>query len=741
MKLFALCISACLALATQSGRAPKHVQPSGENWTPPAALIHLSSLAQRRANRPELQRYAEREKSLRWRGFAYLVLGYQEYQAKEFTAARKDLLSAVETNFPFADIARYLAADAAQQSNDPGGVLEILKDFDKKYPGSIERIPAIELFAAASIATGRPSLAIPWLEAAPELQEQPALTSLLAQAYQKAGELENAARTLQTIYYKFPNSYAEPRASKALDELKIQLGAKFPAPTDEAATTRAGKLYGASRYPEAFKEYSQLLTIRKTGLLAWQWNLGRARCLIQLNRPDEAIETLVGAAAPNTNLDEERLAVLVDAYESKKDEPSLLRTLDELRTANVASPWYESSLAMGAYYFLSQAKWDQALNLYSRLIAAFPKGRYSEIASWRVAWINYLQNHKSQAEHDFLKFVRGYPDSYQTPAAMFYIGNIEQRQGDRAQARAVYELIAKRFIHNYYSTRSRERLKQLKPGASAAEKSATAKEELPAAQLSRFVSPAPQLHFNTCSSLALDVSARPAQALESLHLTRLAIEVLGARLSTNDKNPELNLLLARWQVADHQAAPALVSARRVIPDYDMRSFDSLPRAIWDLLYPREFWSSVRRYARLNHLDPYLVMALIRQESAFNPEAVSSAGALGLMQILPETVGPARSRRIISQRLFNPAYNLRFGCLYLRRTLQKFHGNIDEALAAYNAGDSRVSGWMMQYSTVGASDFVEMIPWTETRLYVRTVVRDAEVYRELMSSQVKYKLCR
>ena len=135
-------------------------------------------------------------------------------------------------------------------------------------------------------------------------------------------------------------------------------------------------------------------------------------------------------------------------------------------------------------------------------------------------------------------------------------------------------------------------------------------------------------------------------------------------------------------------------------------FSDLPEEVWDFLYPQAYWKLIAAQARLNHLDPYLVMGLIRQESAFSPRALSVANARGLMQVLPETAAhstrPSRTRAA-ERRLYDPNYNVRVGCAYLAGLLKDFDGRPELAMAAYNAGDFRVKDWVKKYSFPDSGD--------------------------------------
>jgi soluble lytic murein transglycosylase len=142
--------------------------------------------------------------------------------------------------------------------------------------------------------------------------------------------------------------------------------------------------------------------------------------------------------------------------------------------------------------------------------------------------------------------------------------------------------------------------------------------------------------------------------------------------------------------------------------------------------------NLRSSAARNQVDPMLVAGLIRQESAFESKALSRAGAVGLMQVEPLTaLKIARELRVryARARLTDPGYNLELGSRYLANLIQSF-GTPEAALAAYNAGEDHVMEWTAGQKFLETAEFVESIPFTETREYVQIVIRNADVYRQV-----------
>ena len=175
--------------------------------------------------------------------------------------------------------------------------------------------------------------------------------------------------------------------------------------------------------------------------------------------------------------------------------------------------------------------------------------------------------------------------------------------------------------------------------------------------------------------------------------------------------------------------------KRALPYYVSAPISSLPRAYWRILFPEPYWSTIKECAAHNGLDPYMVASLIRQESEFNPSVISYANAYGLMQLLP-SVGRSMAhqagiRHFETRDLLDPKINIRLGCLYLKQMLDKFGDHPEYAFAAYNAGDSRVTDWQSDGRPYHDMDeFVESIPFTQTRDYVQAILRNETIYREL-----------
>jgi soluble lytic murein transglycosylase len=222
-----------------------------------------------------------------------------------------------------------------------------------------------------------------------------------------------------------------------------------------------------------------------------------------------------------------------------------------------------------------------------------------------------------------------------------------------------------------------------------------------------------------------------AQALQSIAFESSAeLELRAAYADTHA--PRLLLAAAEAAVEARHYAAGMVATRQLVPELEARRLDDVPDEAWRTVYPMPYREPLEAEARRNHVDPMLVAGLIRQESAFAADAVSVRDAVGLMQMEPST-GSILAKRLRVKfsraRLFDPEYNLRLGTVYLSDLLST-HGTPEAALAAYNAGEDRVILWTTGQNYSETPEFVESIPFTQTREYVQIVLRNAELYRQI-----------
>jgi soluble lytic murein transglycosylase len=162
------------------------------------------------------------------------------------------------------------------------------------------------------------------------------------------------------------------------------------------------------------------------------------------------------------------------------------------------------------------------------------------------------------------------------------------------------------------------------------------------------------------------------------------------------------------------------------------------RRLLKIMYPMPFKSLIERHANAHGLDPYFVTAIIRQESRFNNKAMSGAGAVGLMQVMPSTgkqLGKRTKKSTVTvAKLTQPDLNLRLGTKFLSDLMDMYGNRVDAALVAYNAGPSRAYRWRNFPEFATEDLFIERIPFDETREYVKAIKSNITIYRALYGAR-------
>jgi len=179
---------------------------------------------------------------------------------------------------------------------------------------------------------------------------------------------------------------------------------------------------------------------------------------------------------------------------------------------------------------------------------------------------------------------------------------------------------------------------------------------------------------------------------------------------------------------------------RIVANYYLPRMISLEVGeypLWELAYPRPYWSKLKSFANQAGIDPYFVLAIMREESHFNPQALSSSKAIGLMQLMPATAKDVAKRKKIKlnekEEIFNPELNAQLGTLYLGRLSYQFKSELIYTAGGYNAGPHNMSKWIKRWNGKSLDAFVEQIPFKETRNYVKRVYRSYKLYKQIYSS--------
>jgi soluble lytic murein transglycosylase len=647
---------------------------------------------------------------------AWLVIGYARVLDRQYAQAIDPLNRAKVHAGDLGDYVAYYLGTSYMQTGRTAEAIANLVDFGKTHPDSLLVRDAAVSYADALVVEGQPAEAVAGLEPI-RTPMRSDVEFAIGKAYAALGENAKAVVAFENVYYTMPVSGEADDAHAALERLSL-----IPAPTVKEREIRASELMKRKRYADAADEY-RTLAAEASPQNRTAMQLALADALHRAGRNRDAKQVLSTLENLTGEENAERLYLLGQVAFASNDNDTFYRTVEELRQSAPTSPWLEQALLSAANLRLVHHEYDQALDAYREAQQRFPEGPRASYVHWKAAWLTLRQGRNEEAKKAFEEQVTLYPTGGETPAALYWRARLAEDDHQTAMAHAFYAKLSERYRNFYYAELARDRMKHLPPAADPPadypvldrvpplESDVKVKETEP---------PTDELHV------------QKAELLGNGGLADFAVRELQA-VSPADGGSWVPAEEARLYLETGQYDRAIEVMKHSAPNYFALDIPDLPRSYWEALFPRAYWSELKRCASANGLDPYLVASLIRQESEFNPNAVSRANAVGLMQLLPKTgrvvARQEKLRRYNSSQLYTPAVNLELGTRYFRGMVDKF-GGFEYALAAYNAGSDRVEEWLSDGKYRDPEEFVESIPFTETREYVQAILRNASVYKQL-----------
>jgi peptidoglycan lytic transglycosylase len=558
---------------------------------------------------------------------------------------------------------------------------------------------------------------------------QPQGDLAMAGAFAANNDAVSAAVYAQRVYYGYPIAAEAADADALIATLREQLGDKYPPAMGNAMLARAIKLMDAGQSDKARKELATIApqlggAERDTALV----KLGVAGYNIKdTHTAQRYLETLT---VESPQADAERLYYLVLCARRFNNRDAMHEALDKLARLHPDSNWrLEALLAVGNSY-LVENQVDSYEPVYRACYESFPKEPRAGGCHWKVTWAHYLRR-KDDAGDLLREHLRMFPASDDSPAALYFLGRLAANSQDASSARDYFSEVVREYPNYFYATLARERLADLATAAPAATSSGY--EFL---RTVAFTTRSRTRNFdpNATARLRLERS----RLLAAAGFDEWAEGELRYAAQSEDQPHVMALELASMasrRAADDQAIRYL---KRYAPDYLYLPVDSAPQEFWKLAFPLPYRADMERFAKDSNLDVFLLAALARQESEFNPKAISVANARGLTQILPPT-GKELSRRLgiraySTARLFQPRVNLQLGSYYLRSVADRLEGRWEAALAAYNAGLSRAKSWSTWGEFREPAEFVETVPFSQTRDYIQIVLRNADIYRRIYGKE-------
>jgi len=707
------------------GRAKKPAAPAAPAYAPSDAstkqLEQLTrALKQKNAAAAyaKLSAFAQQKSSGVLGNRAALALGYYDY-GKAHYAQAATWLKPAQNDELLRDYGLYWSSQANLALNHNAEALVQLQEFRKDYPDSVITDQALQSLGVAALAANQPAAILAALDNYPQTAAKPVLLFLRAEAREQSGQQLQAAADYQTIYLHFPLSDQAREAGQKLSFLRSSLGDKLGAIPIEQQLEHASTIFAAHQWGDTRNEYSRVLP-QLTGADRERAELRIMECGVALGA---GISPLAALKINDPDVDAERYNTIANYYRDRPSESQMIAAVESAVARAPDSRWAESALFLAGNYYWVQLDRDRAASYYKRLSDNFPSAADALPAQWRVTWAAVLKR-QPDAPALLAEHLRRFTGSQFSPDALYWLGRLAEEAGNSALARTYYAKLLERFPQNYFATTAAKRLRTLGPGpASDADILTTIPPVPPALPLGDTIPAAAasrQMRADALRSIGFDASAE--------------LELRAAYAATGE--PRLLLEAAQEALSAGHVGAAIVTIRQIYPQLEWRPFGQVPREVWLTAYAMPFQSFIVARSTTAGVDPMLTAGLIRQESAYDPEAHSHANAFGLMQLLPKTARRFAKQakvRYSTPMLFEPDYNIHIGTIYFAG-LQRDFGSVESALAAYNAGEDRVAFWTSGQSYREPAEFVDSIPFTETREYVEIVTRNADIYRKLYGTQ-------
>jgi soluble lytic murein transglycosylase len=645
-----------------------------------------------------------------WEGRAALALG-KHYQEQGDPQAVPFLLS-VPRHLPLlGDYAYAYLGEALLQAKDFNGAGSAFDLLLARYPDSLLRPKALSRSAEA------------WFQAEDCMRAQERQARFLAEyaghalvpgvllrrgdCQQRGGETAAAMVAFRRVWTEHAASPEATEAAFRLQRLK-ERGMAVPDVTPQDWSLRAKTLFDAGQYASAVKAFEELLRFTATDVP----NLDQARlrlgiAFVRMKQYEDARRILTELVRSRAGLAwQEAVVWLARVFLRQGQDEPLLSLAGEVESATLSGDLRARFLLLLAAHHTDRGRFDQAIGTYRKVGEMTGQEGHSAEASWRTGWLLYRTGRYEEAVRSFDQTLRPQPNGPFSRAALYWKGRSLEKAGDSQNAMVAFQTLCREAPNAYYCQSARLRTR----GAGGNEDTGTTGDIAVTVSETREEGVMEDIHY------------KRAEELRLVGWLRESGEELATLTGRLGRDRGGILWLARLLEAAGDYHRALALTQLFFPDVIERGGAGVPQTFWELAYPGGYWPA----------ESYLIAAVIREESMYNPTAVSSAGALGLMQVMPQTGQRIAARlgleEFTRERLFDSCYNIRLGSWYLGHLAEKFNNNLIHMIAAYNAGPEVVSKWVQQFGDGDTDEFIEVIPYTETRQYVKKVLRS---YREYM----------
>ena len=631
------------------------------------------------------------------------LMGIAELKRGKNSEAAELLGRAVKSYPLLADYALYYQAAATVKTGRSAEAVLILQALQKGYPDSPLLKKSLLLEADTAYESGAYAPAAgryqKFIEQYPAGSDSLQASYRLAACRDKMGNGAAAAAILRSLWLNSPGSI---QAAKAEEELKrlTAAGIAVKPYSSQELFKRASTLYDQRRYDLALTTLRRINTKDETKDFLDRISLKIGQAQLKARRYVEAENSFkeLSQSAARVEVKSEATYLMARAIEKAGRNEEAFNAYQRIAAVFPESAEADDALLEAAFIRKFQHRPKETAELLEDLLATYPKTSLKQRINWESGWAHYLDGDMLTAAELFKKLLVS--DDYRE-RALFWYGKSIAAAGDVAAAETSFSLLREEFPFGFYAL-SIQRSK------------VEDHEEI-----------IPSLAGDMPELLPLPQGYERVKALSALGL----VDDASSELAVSRKK----LAKSKGDAGLARLYLELGSYGRAMSLFDSSLLTSSPenRHAWMFLYPKAFNEHVSKYSEKAGVDPSLAYAVMRAESSFAPAATSPVGARGLMQLMPQTAAMVlHEKKIDPEMLYDPELNIRLGTKHLRELLDKYNGNETAVIASYNAGASNVNRWLKTYANLSKEEFIESIPFAETKDYVKKVLAVAVLYKRL-----------
>lgn len=568
----------------------------------------------------------------------------------------------------------------------------------------------------------------------------------IGMSYIYLGEREKGKETFNRLWLYYPSSAESREAEKYLKEA-------YKTESIEGMFTLSDLLIRTDRFLDA-RKFDEALTILKFILNSNPKNPNRLEAMRKIAECYERMKKYLYAISSYKELIEE-----VESGRDRKELPSIYyRFARACYQVNYKegfewvkkkligkfpdSEFIKDLLYTAGRYYEDEKNFDRAVESFNGVLKKDKDGTYKDDALWHIGWIYYLKGDLTESAEHFIRERKNFKNRDNINKSIYWSYKSLEKNEDRGRAIEALKNSVKDYQSYYwflcnYKEKNEDVIYYYSP--------------------SRFEKYGKNISDN----------------LDKLKSKEMSLDLWNEfirKITSEETKNFAKRAMVLWKIGliDDSTAE-LKYARRTIQKDDRKGFLSLAEILWisgnystpikilnniygslsnetdwmpikanEIFYPAAYWDKVYKYSKDNGVDPFLVLAIMRQESFFEPNSLSPAGAVGLLQVMPET-----AKKILNEKgedyfeknqLYEPEINILAGVKYISKLLKKYDNNLVYAIAAYNAGEHKVKEWQSRFPDRDLDEFIESIPYPETKNYIKKVIINYENYYRVYSGE-------